>query len=62
MAESHYLHERVRIVGGFPGEEQGLAIVEGGPLLTAQRVVKWLVRPVGSAHAEWLPSWRLEHL
>lgn len=62
-APNHFrLHETVRIVGSFPGEEQGLATIEGGPLRTAIGIVKWLVRPLGVARAEWVPEWRLERL
>ena len=61
-AEYYRIHERVRIVGGFRGEELGLATIEGGPLRTAIGVVKWLVRPLGLARVEWVPEWRLERL
>ena len=61
-SEYYRMHERVRIVGGFPGEELGLATIEGGPLRTAIGVVKWLVRPIGLARVEWVPAWRLERL
>lgn len=54
------VHDPVHVVGLFAGEEQGLATIEGGPLRTAMGVTKWLVRPLGCAHAEWVPEWRLE--
>ena len=54
------VHDTVHMVGVFPGEEQGLATIEGGPLRTAVGVTKWLVRPLGCAHAEWVPEWRLQ--
>ena len=54
------LHETVRLLARFPGDERGISTVEGGPRRTASGVEVWLVRPLGLTHAEWVAEWRLE--
>lgn len=59
MVDTYAIHDRVVIAGSSPGEERGLATIEGGPLRTAVGVVKWLVRPLGASHAVWVAEWAL---